>query len=122
MQALGCEAMLTTDASKAENPTKPDFKSIVQKENNLAIVPLSLFEDTDTGQAAAQKQSQLETLEKRFATLQIPVIFRSFGRRNDPAGKSRVGQGLRSPLRRGESRRSGVDSHAGGSLLGQPCR
>ena len=74
MQALGCEAMLTTDASKAENPTKPDFKSIVQEENNLAIVPLSLFEDTNTGQAAAQKQSQLETLEKRFATLQIPVI------------------------------------------------
>ena len=74
MQALGCEAMLTTDASKAENPTKPDFKSIVQEENNLAIVPLSLFEDTNTGQAAAQKQSQLETLEKRYATLQIPVI------------------------------------------------
>lgn len=74
MQALGCEAMLTTDASKAENPTKPDFKSIVQEENNLAIVQLSLFEDTDTGQTAAQKQSQLETLEKRFATLQIPVI------------------------------------------------
>ena len=74
MQALGCEAMLTSDASKAENPTKPDFKSIVQEENNLAIVPLSLFEDTDTGQTAAQKQSQLETLEKRFATLQLSLI------------------------------------------------
>lgn len=74
MQALGCEGMLTTDASESENPAAPDFKSIVQDENNLAIVPLSLFEDTNTGQAAAQKQSQLETLEKRFATLQIPVI------------------------------------------------
>lgn len=61
MQALGCEAMLTTDASESENPAAPDFKSIVQDENNLAILPL-------------QPQTQLETLEKRFATLNIPVI------------------------------------------------
>ena len=52
----------------------PDFKSIVQHENNLAILPLSLFEDSDAKQTAAQKQAQLETLEKRFATLGIPVI------------------------------------------------
>ena len=61
MQALGCEDMLTTDASESENPAAPDFKSIVQDENNLAILPL-------------QEQTQLETLEKRFATLNIPVI------------------------------------------------
>lgn len=61
MQALGCEAMLTTDASESENPAAPDFKSIVQDENNLAILPL-------------QPQTQLETLEKRFATLNIPVL------------------------------------------------
>lgn len=61
MQALGCEGMLTTDASESENPAAPDFKSIVQDENNLAILPL-------------QPQTQLETLEKRFATLNIPVI------------------------------------------------
>lgn len=61
MQALGCEGMLTADASESENPAAPDFKSIVQDENNLAILPL-------------QPQTQLETLEKRFATLNIPVI------------------------------------------------
>lgn len=61
MQALGCEDMLTTDASESENAATPDFKSIVQDENNLAILPL-------------QEQTQLETLEKRFATLNIPVI------------------------------------------------
>ncbi len=61
MQALGCEDMLTTDASESENPAAPDFKSIVQNENNLAILPL-------------QPQTQLEILEKRFATLNIPVI------------------------------------------------
>ena len=61
MQALGCEVMLTTDASESENPAAPDFKSIVQDENNLAILPL-------------QPQTQLETLEKRFATLNIPVL------------------------------------------------
>lgn len=61
MQALGCEGMLTADASESENPAAPDFKSIVQDENNLAILPL-------------QEQTQLETLEKRFATLNIPVI------------------------------------------------
>lgn len=61
MQALGCEGMLTADASESENPAAPDFKSIVQDENNLAILPL-------------QPQTQMETLEKRFATLNIPVI------------------------------------------------
>ena len=61
MQALGCEGMLTTDASESENPAAPDFKSIVQDENNLAILPL-------------QPQTELEILEKRFATLNIPVI------------------------------------------------
>lgn len=61
MQALGCEGMLTADASESENPAAPDFKSIVQDENNLAILPL-------------QPQTQLEILEKRFATLNIPVI------------------------------------------------
>ena len=61
MQALGCEDMLTTDASESENPAAPDFKSIVQDENNLAILPL-------------QPQTELEILEKRFATLNIPVI------------------------------------------------
>ena len=61
MQALDCEDMLTADASESENPAAPDFKSIVQDENNLAILPL-------------QPQTQLETLEKRFATLNIPVI------------------------------------------------
>ena len=61
MQALGCEGMLTTDASESENPAAPDFKSIVQDENNLAILPL-------------QPQTQLEILEKRFATLNIPVL------------------------------------------------
>ena len=61
MQALGCEDMLTTDASESENPAAPDFKSIVQDENNLAILPL-------------QPQTQLEILEKRFTTLNIPVI------------------------------------------------
>lgn len=61
MQALGCEGMLTTDASESENPAAPDFKSIVQDENNLAILPL-------------QPQTQLEILEKRFTTLNIPVI------------------------------------------------
>ena len=61
MQALGCEDMLTTDASESEKPAAPDFKSIVQDENNLAILPL-------------QPQTQLEILEKRFATLNIPVI------------------------------------------------
>ncbi len=61
MQALDCENMLNTDASESENPAAPDFKSIVQNENNLAILPL-------------QPQTQLETLEKRFATLNIPVI------------------------------------------------
>lgn len=61
MQALGCEGMLTADASESENPAAPDFKSIVQDENNLAILPL-------------QPQIQLEILEKRFATLNIPVI------------------------------------------------
>lgn len=61
MQALGCEDMLTTDASESENPVAPDFKSIVQDENNLAILPL-------------QPQTELEILEKRFATLNIPVI------------------------------------------------
>lgn len=61
MQALGCEGMLTADASESENPAAPDFKSIVQDENNLAILPL-------------QPQTQLEILEKRFTTLNIPVI------------------------------------------------
>lgn len=61
MQALGCEDMLTADVSESENAATPDFKSIVQDENNLAILPL-------------QEQTQLETLEKRFATLNIPVI------------------------------------------------
>ena len=61
MKALGCEGMLTTDASESENPAAPDFKSIVQDENNLAILPL-------------QPQTQLEILEKRFTTLNIPVI------------------------------------------------
>ena len=74
MQALDCADMLTADVSGSENPAAPDFKSIVQHENNLAILPLSLFEDTDAKQNAAQKQSQLETLEKRFATLNIPLI------------------------------------------------
>ena len=61
MQALGCEDMLTADVSESENAATPDFKSIVQDENNLAILPL-------------QPQMQLEILEKRFATLNIPVI------------------------------------------------
>lgn len=61
LQALDCEDMLTADASESENPAAPDFKSIVQDENNLAILPL-------------QSQTQMETLEKRFATLNIPVI------------------------------------------------
>lgn len=61
MQALGCEDMLTADVSESENAATPDFKSIVQDENNLAILPL-------------QPQTELEILEKRFATLNIPVI------------------------------------------------
>ena len=79
LRELGCQSLLLTGEGNAENTDAaqaPDFKKIVQEENDFAILPSSMLAvDQADGEAAREaKQTQLETLQKRFATLGIPVL------------------------------------------------
>ena len=68
LRELGCQSLLLTGEGNAENTDAaqaPDFKKIVQEENDFAILPSSMLavDQADGETAREAKQTQLETLQ-----------------------------------------------------------